>query len=283
MEVAGAEKGMLAADRAIRSLEALRKIDALDYEMLLELLTGNFSAKEWGQAKECSPSDVCNRKALAMYRFSSEYFSVLELIQPELPKQALRARRFTAGVADEHTALEALRRTHKTATGIGAFRDAYQDGAEQSLLWLAMGDALGPVRAEEMETGWRRVLGLPPRLESQPQTRMHRRIGLGFTARHPAEPGLPATDLSTPDEELDARWIQELPLLHEARPLHGHISFDTLTAHTFDELTAAQARQITEHLLSCDGAKPCLAFYRALLFGVDAARQLGEFSEPYPA
>lgn len=147
--------------RVIHALESVRRIDAVGYTMLVELMRGELEPAAWKASLGCSDATVTDRKYLAIYRYSVVFFGVLRQLEM-LPRAALEARRFTPGDPGDGEALAALRLTlARPQLGLGELRELYRTGAAASLALLAHDDALGEGTLRRFEGAFRRVLRIP--------------------------------------------------------------------------------------------------------------------------
>lgn len=142
-----------------RSLDAVRAIDPIDHQMLLDLFKGEHDGARWSRRLECSPAATTARKVLAIYRFLVISFDVLARVVPSAAACALRLRWFTPGVADEGSALE-LSSKGLGSVSLSTWRRLYREGAEASLTLLAAPDGIGIHRFAQLETALRRILHL---------------------------------------------------------------------------------------------------------------------------
>jgi hypothetical protein len=147
--------------RVASALERVRRVDAVGFAMLVDLLHDRFDARAWGTALGAGPATVSDRKHLSVYRYGVYFHEVLEALAPHEAAQALVCRRFSPGEPTEHAALEATR------VALGApqltlvgFRALYRTGAARSLDLLASAEAFGPAAMAELASTLRRVLRL---------------------------------------------------------------------------------------------------------------------------
>jgi hypothetical protein len=144
--------------RVLRALDAIRRIDAVGYTMIVELMRGEFEAPAWRASLGCSDATVTDRKYLAIYRYSVIFFDVLQQLEPK-QRQALEARRFSPGDPSDGDALVAVRAALRRPTlGLAEVRELYRAGANASLEVLARSDALGEESMERFDGAFRRVL-----------------------------------------------------------------------------------------------------------------------------
>jgi hypothetical protein len=144
--------------RVLRALDGVRRIDAVGYSMVVELMRGEFEVAAWRASLGCSDATVTDKKYLAIYRYSVFFFDVLQQLEP-LPRAALEARRFSPGNPADGEALAALRESlRRPRLGLAELRDLYRTGASTSLAILARGDALGEESMERFDGAFRRVL-----------------------------------------------------------------------------------------------------------------------------
>ena len=113
----------------LRALDGVRRIDAVGYSMVVELMRGEFEVAAWRASLGCSDATVTDKKYLAIYRYSVFFFDVLQQLEP-LPRAALEARRFSPGNAADGDALAALRESlRRPRLGLAELRDLYRTGA----------------------------------------------------------------------------------------------------------------------------------------------------------
>jgi hypothetical protein len=147
--------------RVASALERVRRIDAVGFAMLVDLLHDRFDARAWGTALGAGPATVSDRKHLSVYRYGVYFHEILEALAPHEAAQALVSRRFSPGEPTEHAALlatrEALAEPGLTLVG---FRQLYRAGAHRSLELLASPEAFGPAAMAELGPTLRRVLRL---------------------------------------------------------------------------------------------------------------------------
>lgn len=144
--------------RVLRALDAVRKVDAVGYAMVVELMRGEFEPAAWRTSLSCSDATVTDRKYLAIYRYSVTFFDVLPQLDGK-QRAALEARRFSAGEPGDGDALNALRTSlRRPSLGLAEFRELYRAGAAASLEILARSDALGEESMERFNGAFRRVL-----------------------------------------------------------------------------------------------------------------------------
>lgn len=144
--------------RVLRALDGVRRVDAVGYTMVLELMRGEFEPAAWRVSLGVSDATVTDRKYLSIYRYSVYFFEVLRELEPK-QRAALGARRFTAGDPSDGDALALLRTNLKRpALTLNEFRDLYRAGATASLENLARSDALGEESMERFGGAFRRVL-----------------------------------------------------------------------------------------------------------------------------
>ena len=147
--------------RVASALERVRRIDAVGYAMLLDLLHDCFDARGWGTALGAGPATISDRKHLAVYRYGVYFHEVLEALAPHEAAQALVCRRFSSGEPTEHAALEATRAAlGDHALTLVGYRALYRSGAASSLELLASAEAFGAVAMAELGPTLRRVLRL---------------------------------------------------------------------------------------------------------------------------
>lgn len=152
--------------RVLRALERVRRIDAIDFAMLLDLLRDRFDAASWTASLGASPATVTDRKHLALYRYWMAFHDVLERVQPHEAAVALATRRLSPGDPTDADAFEITRRSLEQSGAPGvrapqtmtAWREMYRAGASESLRFLAEHDALGPQLFGELQGALRRVL-----------------------------------------------------------------------------------------------------------------------------
>ena len=144
--------------RVLRALDGVRRIDAVGYSIVVELMRGEFEVAAWRASLGCSDATVTDRKYLAIYRYSVLFFDVLQQLQP-LERAALEARRFSPGNPGDGEVLASLRESlGRPRLGLAELRDLYRTGASASLALLARGDALGEESMERLDSAFRRVL-----------------------------------------------------------------------------------------------------------------------------
>ena len=141
-----------------RALDLLRDISQDDFEMMLDMIRGEFDPRPWLERLKCSESTLMNRKWLASYRLVVLRHGLLTRIYPAPAAVVLRARQFTAGVTDEAAA-----QAH-CGEPLPSFRRLYQLGVSVSLALLGAPDALGPDRMQDLVAPFRRALGVAPPL-----------------------------------------------------------------------------------------------------------------------
>ncbi|MDB4933708.1 MAG: hypothetical protein JWP87_680 [Labilithrix sp.] len=149
--------------RVLRALDAVRRVDAVAYAMVVELMRGEFEVAAWRASLGCSDATVTDRKYLGIYRYSVIFFDVLQQLDPR-ERAALEARRFSPGDPGDGEALNALRiALRRPALGLAEFRELYRAGASASLAVLAQSDALGEESMERFDGAFRRVLRIEDR------------------------------------------------------------------------------------------------------------------------
>jgi hypothetical protein len=158
--------------RVLRALDGVRRIDAVGYSMVVELMRGEFEVAAWRASLGCSDATVTDRKYLAIYRYSVIFFDILATLAPD-ERAALEARRFSPGNPGDGEALEAVRSSlRRPALGLADLRDLYRRGASASLAGLAQSDALGEESMERFDGAFRRVLRIAePSATRQPGPR----------------------------------------------------------------------------------------------------------------
>ena len=144
--------------RVLRALDGVRRVDAVGYSMVVELMRGEFEPAAWRVSLACSDATVTDRKYLAIYRYSVFFFDVLPQLERR-QRAALEARRFSPGDPGDGGALNILRESlGRPALGLAEYRDLYRAGAAFSLHILAQSDALGEESMERFDGAFRRVL-----------------------------------------------------------------------------------------------------------------------------
>lgn len=152
--------------RVLRALDGVRRVDAVGYAMVVELMRGEFDVATWRASLACSDATVTDRKYLAIYRYSVLFFDVLSQLEPS-QRAALEARRFSPGDPNDGAALVTLRAALRRPTlGLAELRELYRAGAGASLAALARSDALGEESMERFEGAFRRVLRLTSAIEA---------------------------------------------------------------------------------------------------------------------
>jgi hypothetical protein len=149
--------------RILRALDGVRKVDAVGYTMVVELMRGEFEPAAWRVSLGCSDATVTDRKYLGIWRYAVLFFDVLLQLE-DRQRAALEARRFSPGDPGDGVALAALRTSlGRPGLGLAEFRDWYRTGAITSLQILARSDALGEESMERYEGAFRRVLRIETR------------------------------------------------------------------------------------------------------------------------
>lgn len=144
--------------RVLRALDGVRRIDAVGYAMVVELMRGEFEPPAWRASLGCSDATVTDRKYLAIWRYSVLFFDVLPQLEGR-QRAALEARRFSPGDPGDGDALTAVRTALRRPTlGLADYRDLYRVAAAASLEILARSDALGEESMERFDGAFRRVL-----------------------------------------------------------------------------------------------------------------------------
>ena len=144
--------------RVLRALDDVRRIDAVGYTMVVELMRGEFEPATWRASLGCSDATVTDRKYLALYRYSVLFFDALRELEPR-QRAAVEARRFTPGDPADGAALTAVRASlGRPGLSLVEFRELYRAGASASLHVLAQSDALGEKSLHRFDGAFRRVL-----------------------------------------------------------------------------------------------------------------------------
>lgn len=144
--------------RVLRALDGVRRVDAVGYSMVVELMRGEFEAPAWRLSMQCSQATVTDRKYLAIYRYAVLFFDVLPQLEGK-QSAALVARRFSSGDPGDGDALTAVRAAlRRPALGLAEYRELYRSGAAASLEILARSDALGEESMVRYDDAFRRVL-----------------------------------------------------------------------------------------------------------------------------
>lgn len=146
-------------ERVIDALSRLREIDPMDYALVTDVLRDTFRASRWRASLGEQDAAVESRRTLAVYRFLVLFYGVLEKIEPREAREALSARRFSAGSTSEAAALTRMRDALKAPDiTLMAFRAIYREGALTSLAELGKLSAFGPGSLKEVEKDLRRAL-----------------------------------------------------------------------------------------------------------------------------
>ncbi|MBS2015283.1 MAG: hypothetical protein JST00_20520 [Deltaproteobacteria bacterium] len=144
--------------RVLRALDGVRRVDAVGYAMVVEMMRGEFEPAAWRASLDVSDATVTDRKYLAIYRYSVYFFDVLRELEPK-QRAALGARRFTPGDPNDGDALALVRSNlRRPNLTLNDFRELYRAGAHASLGVLARSDALGEESMKRYEGTFRRVL-----------------------------------------------------------------------------------------------------------------------------
>jgi len=144
--------------RVLAALEGVRRIDALGYALLVELMRGEFVPAAWRASLGVSDATVTDRKYLAVYRYSVLFFDVLGELE-DAARAALVARRFAPGDPSDAEALGVVRGALGDASlTLSDMKNLYRAGATSSLQVLARSDALGEESMRRFDGAFRRVL-----------------------------------------------------------------------------------------------------------------------------